>query len=243
MRLENYLTEAVPELIDNIPAARKAIEKDCQKYLKESGGKTFDERNVLFRGKHGWDGNSLWKVRSRGRPRQPKDTPQILHRMANIAFKKEFGWPVRDGVFTTSNSYMASDYGRVGVFYPIGNYKYVWSPDIDDFYEDVIQSMGITTYKRMDDFEDLYLTVMKAVDLHLYSGDPLRDWMVKKLGPGFQEKPELVTPKVVKEWINYEIGEAIKTYTNRGLIKAISSKQEVSFNVKEYYLAPVWIYE
>ena len=242
MRLEKYLIEAVPELIDNIPRAREAIERDCKTYIREVGD-PFDGNNVLYRGAKGWDGISLWRVKGRGKPRLPKDTPKILHRISNIAFKKKFGWPVRDGVFTTSDSYMASDYGRVGVFYPIGNYKYAWSPEVDDFYEDVIQNMGIATYRKLDDFEDLYLTVLKRLDQRSYQGESLRDFLEKKLGPDFLQKTELVTPKVVREWIDYEIGEAIKTYTNKGLAKAIYSKQEVSFNVKEYYLAPEWIYE
>jgi hypothetical protein len=66
--------------------------------------------------------------------RKPFDTPKKVHDEFNRIFMSLFGWPVRSGVFTTSLQNHL--YGDPYIFFPIGSYKFVWSPDIDDFYDE-----------------------------------------------------------------------------------------------------------
>jgi len=113
------------------------ILKNCKSYLKEfesSGSKI-----SLYRGNK-YLGKSLVKKDSRLESnRIPSDTPQEVHEISNRIFKKIFGWPVRNGVFATSNQANAIEYGRLWMFFPIGNYKYVWSTKYEDFFEALVK--------------------------------------------------------------------------------------------------------
>lgn len=50
----------------------------------------------------------------------------------NIFFEQKFGWKVRNGVFTTGDIMHSQWFGRSYLFFPIGNFKFVWSKTIKD---------------------------------------------------------------------------------------------------------------
>ena len=60
--------------------------------------------------------------------RKPVSTPIEVHNFANAYFEDEFGVPFRNGMFCTGDSTFARDYGNLYLVFPVGNFKYCWSP-------------------------------------------------------------------------------------------------------------------
>lgn len=144
MRLENYLTEqSFPQgLWDK-------IEKDCAPFLKEL--RSINNRNgFLYRGTN----NAITQARIEQvrKDRMPKDTAEIVHTYADTVTKKRYGAKLRSqGLYTTTASYDTEGYGqnRVLVF-PIGRYKYFWSPGIKDSYKLVGHAPIVRTMANLD---------------------------------------------------------------------------------------------
>ena len=80
-----------------------------------------------------------WDIIKHPKHRKPKDTPLLVHNAMNEAFKKKFGWNVRDGVFVTGSDALAGTFGRTHVVFPIGEFKFVWSEHIEDVYGDLVE--------------------------------------------------------------------------------------------------------
>lgn len=65
--------------------------------------------------------------------RIPKMTDPILHVLTDNFFEEKFGIrPRSSGVFTTGNRSQAADYGEPVIVFPVGNFKFVWSPVVAD---------------------------------------------------------------------------------------------------------------
>jgi len=73
------------------------------------------------------------KYAARKTERSPKDIPIWVHNYLNDLYVKRFGWPVRSGVFCY-NSNKIYTYGKPKWLFPIGEYKYLWSPHIKDLF-------------------------------------------------------------------------------------------------------------
>jgi len=118
MRLENYIKKD-KEILDK-------LKTDCKPFLKE-----LNKGGFLYRGT-----NKNFKDIEKMVPRTdrlPLGTDMDVHIFLDKLFKKKFGWKVRsEGVFVNPNVYETTQYGRPYFFFPIGKYKYVWSPDVND---------------------------------------------------------------------------------------------------------------
>lgn len=66
--------------------------------------------------------------------RVPVDTPRILHDALNQSFKRNFGFPFRNGVFASGSYEDARYYGNVYAVFPIGEPRYIWSKEIGDLF-------------------------------------------------------------------------------------------------------------
>ena len=126
MRLEKLIAEAdakraYEEVMTN-------IERDCQPFLKQSD-------RVYYRGSNSANvAKMIQFVRPRSN-RRPKDMPQHVHDALDKSFKKYFGWKVRsEGVFAGDRTGVIGQYGSLFLFFPIGKFKYVYSPYIKDLY-------------------------------------------------------------------------------------------------------------
>jgi len=124
MRLQQFIFESKDITIDDI----KQIKKECAEYFYES---RFINRNYpMYR-------RMKRKIRTYDiiiprKNRKPLDTPKEIHDKFDELFKKEFGWKVRsEGVFCSGDA-PSSAYGDLYYIFPIGKFKYVWSPDIRD---------------------------------------------------------------------------------------------------------------
>ena len=128
MRLVNYINEdeeAREYLID-------WIRRDCGPFLRTikpimGSGKCFVRRI------HGY---MPFVVKKTSRTdRRPSDTDIEFHKAFDAVFKEKFGWGARsEGVFT----YPAKDWKLIHqgqhIFYPVGEFKFVYSPVISDLF-------------------------------------------------------------------------------------------------------------
>jgi len=123
------------------------LEKDCKQFLKESRG-TFIWRGVKnLQSKMG--GKDYIKIKPRIN-RQPTDTPLYIHKYVDKVFKEKFGWPARsEGVFVTGEKARARYFGELASVWPIGSFKFVWSPSVRDFTVDM--PTDLVDYESMDE--------------------------------------------------------------------------------------------
>ncbi len=111
----------------NIKAIESTIKRDCKPYLKliEDSWKY----SALFRGGQAYKG-IIKKKKGHLTSRRPKDTPLWLHEYVNNKLTEIAGWPVRNGVSTTTDPWQASSYGTVHLFFPIGKFEWAYMGDI-----------------------------------------------------------------------------------------------------------------
>jgi len=134
MKLKRFLTEESKEEIKDI------LQRDCSKYLKEVG------KNVLYRASKK-NVKDIMKLAPRI-DRRPRDTNVMVHKVLDDLFKQKYGWNVRsNGIFVSADPSSIFIYGKPYTFFPIGDYKYVWSPKVRDLtttvYEIGLESFGI----------------------------------------------------------------------------------------------------
>jgi hypothetical protein len=70
--------------------------------------------------------------------RKPSDTPLWVHKLLDQAFNKKFGVKARSsGVFCRKvviQEFTFPISGEAYAIFPVGDYKYLWAPDINDLY-------------------------------------------------------------------------------------------------------------
>jgi len=161
MRLLQHLTEIKEIAKEDII---KRLKKDCKPFLQEIK----KAKGFLYRGSSYYV-QTMRKAIPRT-DRKPTDTPIKLHDQANDFFIKKFGWAGRNGVFA-SHLIQALQYGRDAtgtyLFFPIKEYKFIWSPEIDDFWIDLIDDVGIFDQKYFNMMLKTYIDtdLSKAIDL------------------------------------------------------------------------------
>lgn len=68
--------------------------------------------------------------------RKPRDTHIDLHNAINEHFENQFGWKVRNGVFTygtkTNGHKLTTHYGTTYLIFPCGKFTYVYDSEIYD---------------------------------------------------------------------------------------------------------------
>ena len=122
MKFHEYLIES--GLSEN--NIKQLILKDCKPFLDQSKGLT------LYRGMNISPSITKEKVR---KDRKPKDTDPRTQKKADEVFLKKFGWmPRSQGLFVTGNQKEAKRYGTLYRVYPIGNFKFIWSDKVMDFF-------------------------------------------------------------------------------------------------------------
>ncbi len=252
-RLRYYLIEGDPEYWDGL---KHNLLSKCKSFIKEIKS----ANRLIYRGsKRNID---LFKIlNSHVDYRTPKDMDSYMHDELNYWFEKKFGWKVRNGVFVTSKLSDANQYGKAYIFFPIGEYKYVWSDVINDLYH-YRENGKLNTSEELEDMyyndDDIrYLIKYDIVENSImdyifdYKNLPEEEGKykleAKQNYPKFGiNKGDIVDVEVYKrsfdEWLedNYSNGYTpkyiVEMYDDKNIKKAIVSGNEISFSCDEYYL-------
>ena len=107
------------------------IKKDCQPYLQEA--QPFTPENSLLRGL-GSSTQTFMKKAIRLDDRKPKDIPLELHNRINDFFDQKYGESFRNAMFCSSDYIQAENYGIVYYIFPIGEFKSLWNPNVEDLF-------------------------------------------------------------------------------------------------------------
>jgi hypothetical protein len=205
------------------------IKRDCGPFLKS--------KFIFFRGVEGMS-DEMFAKRSSRRDRAPRDMPPEIHEVLNQAFKKKFGWAARsEGTFATQVVGDTYDYGLPHMFFPIGNFKYVWSPNYDDIYgflDKIVAKAGEDLAKKKPEYKEneftWYGSVSSLALSHSITGDNIGNWVYLHTTLGIKSK----VPSTI-DGIKKAIGTFIvSSYTDKNLED--SGKSEVAFRCDNYYL-------
>lgn len=182
--------------------------------------------------------------------RKPKDSNPESHEIIDKIFEKKFGWrPRTEGVFAITSPVNAAYYGSVCVFLPANGYKYIWSPKYKDLYSNFLNDieMYLEEYQWENIYyEDLltrnkYSTLGKIPDYVSFEYEKttdegqicivyLRDKYGNKTWKRFIQKE----PDMMKERLS-RFDNAVNTYTDTNVKRAIHISHEVMFKCRYYY--------
>lgn len=257
MKLKKYMKDIELSKIPDI------LMKDCKPFIDEirKGRKVGflyrgTEKNIL----------NLKKVKPR-KDRKPKDMPEDLHKLFDKLFKKEFGWKARsEGTFVSGFIGIATSYGKPCLFFPIGNYKYIWSLEIEDLYSEVEESGYLHEFESSlfltscdYEYHDIYgyektgTFEYDGIDLKTNDERDAMNIAMESLGDKESFDSHLLEwiPEITfEEYMDdkeaeYEsnrynfISDLVGGYTNKNLINIIGYRNEISFKCNSYYLVDV----
>jgi len=130
MRLKQYITENNDIDLNGVYTDLfNDIMKQCKPFMKEWLPIYKKQHDFLYRGMEAKD----FGIKNVRKNRKPMSTSRYAHTMLNKVFKDKFGWYARsNSIFCTGSDDDAGTYGDLYVIFPIGKYKYLWSPKIED---------------------------------------------------------------------------------------------------------------
>lgn len=135
MRLKSYLNESFPPA--DVRRLVETLKQDCGPFLDAikpilGTGKCFVRRI------HGQP-VSLYIKKTARTDRRPSDTDPEMHQAFDDEFKKKFGWGARsEGVFTYPAKDISKCFEGQHIFYPIGEFKFVYSPTVPDLFVEMM---------------------------------------------------------------------------------------------------------
>jgi hypothetical protein len=228
MKFNEYINEdnqQIPEINRILQKIKDNVDKKFITELKNSG-------KFLYRGIPK-NTKNIHKIKPRI-DRKPKDMQQIHHDSFNEEFKKKFGWNVRsEGVFVSSNLAEIKQYGETYLFFPIGEYKFVWSPKIEDLFSYITDELidSSFTFKELYNYDPDY-----ALDHYM----DIKSYYNKKSEKERQKIKDDFGKIILIDYYD-DIKKIVNTYKNNNLYDAILSANEVAFKCNLYYLVSDWV--
>jgi len=123
----------ISSLLRPNPIYKKAaveIIQNCKPFLGEIDNDI--KRYKLYRGVEHKPSAPAVIRSARLTTREPRDTTNNIHDVFNEIFVERFGAPFRNAIFVTGSRMAALEYGELVTIYPIGEFKYLWSPEFRD---------------------------------------------------------------------------------------------------------------
>lgn len=171
---------------DQVATVSDLIKRDCKPWLKASGGfAAFRGMNVgdsLCQKVKDHKGLYVAKVRT---DRIPKDSPPWLHNTMNSYFTEKTGTPLRSAsIFAAGSNDTASEYAphgpgenRVCSIFPIGEFEYAWSKEIDDpTHALYIYPMGHSNVGKLPTFRKFWASKAKSWHIPLDPDEYLKEF-------------------------------------------------------------------
>jgi len=247
MRLLEYNKQLANEYTEII----NTIYRDCRPFIKELTKGKYNG-DLLYSGRR--KGGDIIKSAVRS-DRTPSDTPLEYHKKLDELFKKKVGFNARSNVlFCTGSVSQALDYSnKVYIIFPIGKYKYTWSPVIKDLYDQLFENWGGEWILKFGDKEDMYdesdfddrvdYKLRKMYDEYvdeLTSLDkedeiPDEDEYIDSNWDEVAEEIAIEMAKEIKDYNDKLLKAVVDTYKTTDLNKALISGNEIMVNCKEYY--------
>lgn len=108
-----------------------AIKRDCKPFLKECRDNMV--LNLMMRGMKG-KGDEIFKQSVR-QDRKPLSMPGDKHKAFDDWSLEKFGFRARSqSVFVTGSYDDARSYGHPYAIFPIGDFEFIWSPEVGDLF-------------------------------------------------------------------------------------------------------------
>ena len=120
MKISELFEEDAPDIID-------LIKRDCQQFIEAHPD------GLMFRG---MDNKSMKPFKGTVRQdRKPVNMSKEKHKRIDDWFEKEFGFKARSqSIFVTGEFDDARSYGQPYAIFPIGEFEFVWSPQVGDMF-------------------------------------------------------------------------------------------------------------
>jgi hypothetical protein len=112
------------------------LQKDCGQFLDLLRKWNIEGLYRGFKNPRGVVTNGLYKIDVT--ERTSRDMKRVVSDVFDSGFENKFNIPLRKkGVFVTKSFSVATDYSpleNVYLFFPIGNFRYFWNPQVDDLF-------------------------------------------------------------------------------------------------------------
>jgi hypothetical protein len=134
------------------------IKKDCSKFIKDiKGSKGTLNRIDSYLGGNDRK-NAVIKKKTRNNRRIMDTSKEISIEIDNL-FKKKFGWKARteNVVFCWGIPFSSPEINSGFLIFPAGNYKYLWSPEVNDLYNIFHYALDFPKENQLDKFKELFL--------------------------------------------------------------------------------------
>lgn len=120
--------------VDDLRVIAQRIRENCKPFLKLIDN---DVREyIMYRGME-FSIDPIQRKKVRLDDRKPMSSSPIKHERYNHYFQEVFGAPFRNSLHTTGDVSMAEYYGDPFVIFPIGEFEFLWSPDVNDMTLDI----------------------------------------------------------------------------------------------------------
>lgn len=244
---EEYTDEDFEKIID-------ILESKCGKFLEML--KKY-KQYPIFRGVPFVDESSERGIyyKTSYSNRSPRDTDPDISNLFDDKFHDKFGVKIRsNGIFTSKTPAISFDYGSVYLFFPIGEYKYFWNPNIDDLYNNFQYAEwynnyinnwenwydrfsrgreGVWSYKGVEYSASLADSISDAKNSNI----EIRNVSNDKVSRMMEWIPDMDEDELLKKSVdeaNIQIKKIIDGYQEGNIDKI--EKQEITFICKDYYL-------
>jgi hypothetical protein len=198
---------------------KEELELNCQKFLNDI---KLSKSSLIWRGtENKIDDIELFNV---NKNRMPRNMDSEINSMLNIYFNQYHGIELRKiGVFGTKHPQISDEYGYSYLFFPKGDYKFYWNPNITDLLTEMETDLSNYYVNR----DDRYLIRRYSDEYEDLSDESEVDnWLSEKSEEAIEEFEEYVK-YIVR---GYKCSDDIKNTINK------ISDQEITFVCDQYYL-------
>jgi len=168
MKFQNFISEKFSDNQDELESIINNIKKECKQIINLYK----NVKTPIYRGIKGAD--RFFEKRNVRTNRQPRVINEESHKLLDKLFLKHYGWKARsEGLFCGSNSVSRTwgDYGIIYIIFPIGNFKYIWTPNPEDGFWEYLVKLERYNKANLEVSNDFIENLDYAVKTDYYDKD------------------------------------------------------------------------